>query len=211
MTTNELSPLEKQVHKTFEYSHFGGAEILQVQFPQFNYEIDDVISSIGTVQHDDAGSDKTKAGRRQSSPTKLNRQIRESLIARGYAEVAAMEMEIAQGESREGESSFRYASFAKQSVVVGVQTGMQPFSFYDLFRFQHLYDDFIADVGVEIVPTHHMHNQMSSGTSFGEQLLWDIGRLRRHFPAVPVKIILIDVEPPPDGHVVLVEGPQKTD
>jgi hypothetical protein len=50
---------------------------------------------------------------------------------------------------------------------------------------------------------------MSSGTSYGEQLLWDIGRLRSHFPAVPVKIILIDVEPPPGGRVVLVEAPEQ--
>ena len=45
---------------------------------------------------------------------------------------------------------------------------------------------------------------MSSGTPYGEQLLWDIRRLRRHFPAVPVKVILIDVEPRP-VHVVEAE------
>lgn len=37
-----------------------------------------------------------------------------------------------------------------------------------------------------------MHKQMSSGVSYGEQLVYDIERLKRHFPAVPVKVVLID-------------------
>ncbi len=36
--------------------------------------------------------------------------------------------------------------------------------------------------------------QMSSGVSYGEQLVFDIERLRRHFPAVPVYVILIDAQ-----------------
>ncbi len=48
-------------------------------------------------------------------------------------------------------------------------------------------------MGVEIVPCHVMHKQMSTGVSYGEQLVYDIERLKRHFPAVPVKVILIDV------------------
>ena len=35
---------------------------------------------------------------------------------------------------------------------------------------------------------------MSTGVAFGEQLVYDIERLKRHFPAVPVKVILIDAD-----------------
>jgi len=35
---------------------------------------------------------------------------------------------------------------------------------------------------------------MSTGVAFGEQLVYDIERLKRHFPAVPVKVILIDTD-----------------
>lgn len=35
---------------------------------------------------------------------------------------------------------------------------------------------------------------MSSGVAYGEQLIYDIERLKRHFPAVPVHIILIDAD-----------------
>lgn len=57
-------------------------------------------------------------------------------------------------------------------------------------------NEYKADVGVEIVPCHALQREMSSGVSYGEQLVYDIERLRRHFPAVPVKVILIDVDEP---------------
>jgi len=44
----------------------------------------------------------------------------------------------------------------------------------------------------EIVPAYALHKEMSSGVSYGEQLIEDIERLKRHFPAVPIKVILID-------------------
>lgn len=52
----------------------------------------------------------------------------------------------------------------------------------------------VVEVGVEIVPCHALHEQMSTGVSYGEQLIYDIERLKRHFPAVPVKVILIDID-----------------
>ena len=64
--------------------------------------------------------------------------------------------------------------------------------FYDLAKFQYFFNESKADVGIEIVPCHAFKKQMSSSVSYGEQLIYDIERLRRHFPAVPVKVILID-------------------
>ena len=77
-------------------------------------------------------------------------------------------------------------------VLVEVQFGKYAFMFYDMAKFQYFFNERKADVGVEIVPAYPLKKQMSSGVSFGEQLVYDIERLRRHFPAVPVKIILID-------------------
>jgi hypothetical protein len=51
-----------------------------------------------------------------------------------------------------------------------------------------------ADVGDEIVACHKLQSEMSTGVSYGEQLVYDIERLKRHFPAVPVWVILIDVD-----------------
>jgi hypothetical protein len=78
--------------------------------------------------------------------------------------------------------------------LVEVQFGKYAFMFYDLAKFQYFFNENKCDVGIEIVPCHTLHRQMSSGVSYGEQLVYDIERLKRHFPAVPVKVILIDVE-----------------
>lgn len=197
------------MYKVFEYSHLGGAEILQVRFPLINQEIDDVIASIKNVQKIKASKEKTKVGKMLYSPPDLNRRFKEALNGLGYAELLDRYTVIIPGHPFEVKGAFKQIDFAKQSVLVEVQFGKYPFMFYDLFKFQYFFNEMKADVGIEIVPTHRMHKQMSSGTSYGEQLLWDIGRLRRHFPSVPVKIILIDVEPPPPQRVVSEETPEE--
>jgi len=63
--------------------------------------------------------------------------------------------------------------------------------FYDMAKFQYFFNENKADVGVEIVPCHALKAQMSTGVSYGEQLVYDIERLKRHFPAVPVKVVLV--------------------
>jgi len=180
----------------------GGSEILQVRFPSIDREIDEVIASITNVQKLKVSREKTKTGKMLYSPPDLNRRFRKALSDRGYVELVDRYMIAVPGHSYEVRGAYKQIDFSKQRVLVEVQFGKYPFMFYDLFKFQYFFNEMKADVGIEIVPTHHMHKQMSSGTSYGEQLLWDIGRLRRHFPAVPVKIILIDVEPPPPRPVV---------
>lgn len=44
------------------------------------------------------------------------------------------------------------------------------------------------------MPCHALQSEMSSGVSYGEQLVYDIERLKRSFPAVPVKVILVDAD-----------------
>lgn len=90
--------------------------------------------------------------------------------------------------------AFKQVDFCKGNLLVEVQFGKYAFMFYDLAKFQYFFNENKCDVGVEIVPCHNLHRQMSSGVSYGEQLVYDIERLKRHFPAVPVKIILIDAE-----------------
>ena len=51
----------------------------------------------------------------------------------------------------------------------------------------------IADVGVEIIPSYFLHKKMSIGVSYGEQLIFDIKRLERNFPSLPIKLILIEI------------------
>ena len=59
--------------------------------------------------------------------------------------------------------------------------------FYDLAKFQYFFNERQCEVGVEIVPTHRLKTEMSTGVAYGEMLVFDIQRLRRHFPMLPVK------------------------
>ncbi|MBR0258383.1 MAG: hypothetical protein IJQ58_11640 [Synergistaceae bacterium] len=56
-----------------------------------------------------------------------------------------------------------------------------------------MHDSGDIDVGVEIIPTHKMMSQMSSGVAWYENELANIVREGRSNPSVPV--ILIGIEP----------------
>jgi hypothetical protein len=90
--------------------------------------------------------------------------------------------------------AYKQVDFTKGKVLVEVQFGKYAFMFYDMAKFQYFYNERKADLGIEIVPCHALHKEMSTGVSYGEQLIHDIERLRRHFPAVSVKVILVDID-----------------
>ncbi len=72
------------------------------------------------------------------------------------------------------------------------------------------FSKFGSQIVKELAYSREAANNPSSGTSYGEQLLWDIERLKRHFPSVPVKVVLIGVEPLPTEHFVAEEGLKKS-
>lgn len=90
-------------------------------------------------------------------------------------------------------NAFKQCDFHKDPVIVEVQFGKYAFMFYDLAKFQYFYNRGLIKVGVEIVPCHFLQQQMSSGVSYGEQLIHDLERLSKNFPSVPVWIVLVDM------------------
>ena len=177
----------------YEYSHLGGSEILQVRYPECERDICQVIATV-TAERTKISKEKTMPGRRLYSPKNMNAQFREAFRDRGYRQlrdtytIAIPDSDIAIS------GAFKQIDFVKGKVLVEVQFGKYAFMFYDMAKFQYFFNENKADVGIEIVPCHPLHKQMSTGVSYGEQLVYDIERLKRHFPAVPVKVILIDAE-----------------
>ncbi len=177
--------------KVYEYSHLGGAEILKVHFPDIDQEIDDVIAEI-KVEKSKVSQEKTMKGRLLYSPIELNTQFREKFTKRGYTELKDnYTIEIPDYDVKI-KGAYKQIDYVKKRVLVEVQFGKYAFMFYDMAKFQYFFNENKADVGVEIVPCHFLKRNMSTGVSYGEHLVYDIERLKRHFPAVPVKIILID-------------------
>lgn len=198
------------MYKVFEYSHLGGAEILSLRYPRIDKEIDGVIAAIQNVERLKISAEKTRKGRAQYSPVDLNSRFKSQFARRGFHELVDRFDIVIPGHPYTIKGNYKQVDFAKRGVLCEVQFGKYFSMFYDLAKFQYFFNENQCEVGVEIVPTHRLHKEMSTGTSYGEMLIFDISRLRRHFPAVPVKVILVDVEPRPSHVVVLEEGMKKS-
>ncbi len=179
--------------KVYEYSHLGGSEILRENYPEIDREIDEIIEAVKPSGKTKISREKTKKGIPLYSPKEMNRLFKEEFRKRGWREIKlyySVEVEGLEPIRR----AFKQIDFAKGDVLAEVQFGKYAFMFYDLSKFQYFYSEGKAKVCVEIVPCNRLRKEMSTGVSYGEMLISNLKRLRGTFPAVPVKIILIDVE-----------------
>ncbi len=62
-----------------------------------------------------------------------------------------------------------------------VQFGKYFAMFYDMAKLEYFYRQDLAEVGVEIVSSHALQAEMSSGVSRGEMLIIDIIGLQRQW------------------------------
>jgi Restriction endonuclease BglII. len=177
----------------YEYSHLGGAEILLVRYPKINEQINETISMIKAKKTKES-REKTMKGKMLYSPKDMNAQFKHHFNAIGFEEIRDTYSITIPNYGRTIPGAFKQVDFVKDNVLIEVQFGKYAFMFYDMAKFQYFFNENKADVGVEIVPCHGLQSEMSSGVSYGEQLVYDIERLKRHFPAVPVKVILVDVD-----------------
>lgn len=183
----------KKMKVIYEYSHLGGSEILKVHYSACDAEIYDVITNV-KANKVKISQEKTKKGKNLYSPIDMNSQFFEYFSERGYHELRDSYTIAIPNSTISIPGAYKQIDFVKGNLLVEVQFGKYAFMFYDLAKFQYFFNENKCDVGVEIVPCHGLHKQMSSGVSYGEQLVYDIERLKRHFPAVPVKVILIDAD-----------------
>jgi hypothetical protein len=179
----------------YEYSHLGGAEVLQVRYPDCDREIYEVVAEV-EARRTKISKEKTMRGKALYSPKDMNRQFRELFTNRGYQELRDTYTITIPNSEVAIPGAFKQIDFVKGKVLVEVQFGKYAFMFYDMAKFQYFFNENKADVGVEIVPCHALKRQMSTGVSYGEQLVYDIERLKRHFPAVPIKVMLVDADEP---------------
>lgn len=175
----------------YEYSHLGGFEILKVRYPEILSDIYEVIEKV-VPSRTKISHEKTMKGRRLYAPKDMNSQFKDGFRERGFSEARDRYTITIPNSDVAIKGAFKQIDFVRDRVYVEVQFGKYAFMFYDMAKFQYFYNDGKAEVGVEIVPAHSLQRQMSSGVSYGEQLVYDIERLKRHFPAVPVMVVLVD-------------------
>ena len=198
-----------------KHSHLNGDEWLQVHEPELRQEILDCVALV------DAGKCKTKVSREKKrrgetlyNPKELNAEFDRLFRQRGwefsryayyvahdYQQLETMsglslpeQKEFLLSQDAEAIRSYNQTDHVKSRVAVEVQFGKYAFVAYDLFV-KHLafYTGRRIEVGVEILPTRRLQQQMSSGVSYYEGELHNILRHGRTSPPVP--LVILGIEP----------------
>jgi len=179
--------------QVYTYSHLGGEEILLVRYPELSNEIDEIIEAVPCLGRTKESKEKGMEGTDLFGPKDINEKFKEEFYERDWEEGRDyFDIEIP-NYPHVVKNSYKQWDFEKDDIMVEVQFGKYAFMFYDLAKFQFFYNRGKMEIGVEIVPCHLLQKEMSSGVSYGEQLVNDLERIGRNFPSVPVKIILIDM------------------
>lgn len=197
------------------HSHLNGDEWLKVHERELRQEIFDCVALVDAEKcKTKISKEKTKRGKLLYSPVELNAEFKRLFQERGwkssrYDYYLAHDHEQLDAMSRlslrdqknfllsQGAKDIRshnQTDHVKNHVAVEVQFGKYAFVAYDLFV-KHLafYTGRRIEVGVEILPTRKMQQEMSSGVSSYESELHNILRHGRTSPAVP--LVILGIEP----------------
>ena len=197
-----------------QYSHLNGLEYLLVHKPHLWEEVKAVVAGVDAEKcRTKISKEKNMKGKRLYSPRDMNLAFKDRFEARDWADrrttywvtgdarlirrtmVMTPKDQKAAIESA-GEQpiySYNQTDFVKDRVAVEVQFGKYFAVAYDLFV-KHLafYIGDLIDVGIEIVPTKTLHDEMSSGVPYYEGELYNLIREGRGVPGVP--LVLVGIE-----------------
>ena len=198
-----------------KYSHLNGEEWLLVHEPEIHDEIWECIEAIDAEKcRTKESKEKKKCGEFLFSPKDLNAEFDRLFRDRGWKSTRYnyfiahdfQQLEVMQrlsmqeqrqfllDQNEEAIRSYNQTDHVKRQVAVEVQFGKYAFVAYDLFV-KHLafYTGRLIEVGVEIMPTRAMNQEMSSGVAYYEGELHNILRHGRTSPPVP--LVILGVEP----------------
>lgn len=197
------------------HSHLNGHEFLMCHQSCLWGEIEQVINSIDADAYKNKESkEKRRNGAFLYSPSEINKAFKEEFNRAGWSEsrqdyyltpkqdLAHMTMSLPADQQKLmiesfGEKayySYNQTDFLKCKVAIEVQFGKYAFVAYDLFvKHMAFYMANQIDVGVEIIPTKRMCEEMSSGIAYYESEVYNVYRQGRNTPAVP--LVLVGIEP----------------
>lgn len=199
-----------------KYSHLNGEEYLIVHHPNLYTEIKEAIESIDAEQlRTKVSKEIRKGGANLYSPIDLNKAFQNEFSKRDWAEsrynyyitlnrglmeksvlLPANEQRKFLVENGEKEPIYRYnqTDFVKDKIAVEIQFGKYAFVAYDLFvKHMLFYSGGVINLGIEVLPTKKMQNQMSSGIAYYEGEVYNVMRQGRNNPPVP--LLILGIEP----------------
>lgn len=199
------------------HSHLNGYEFLKVHHNKLLAEIKRIIKSINADTYKTKISEEAKnKGTMLYSPTDINKAFKQAFNLAKWVEsrqtyyltpdqdLAYATMHLppeqqkstieAKAKNKTAYYSYNQTDFLKERIAIEVQFGKYPFVAYDLFvKHMAFYIANKIDVGIEIIPTKKMCEQMSSGIAYYESEVYNVYRQGRNTPAVP--LVLIGIEP----------------
>ena len=157
------------------YSHKGGTELVETEYPEHLAEIRSVIESIRVeIYRTKKSKEKTMPGQMLYSPVELNTAFKDKLCALGWAShrISIDTPEIDPSWRHRG---FREIDFLKRKLGLEVQFGKYAFLVYDIIAKMVIFKKRgLLEAGIEILPTKNMVGEMSSGIGYFQQVVADL-------------------------------------
>ena len=165
------------------YSFNRGEEIVNRDYAPRLAEVESAISAVNAAASKSKKSrEKTMKGRVLYSPIQINKSFKSRFAAAGWAPirvacdyptehyVPGYEPKALRG------GAFREMDFIKDKLGVEVQFGKYAFMVYNVCAKMTIFKNLgHIEAGVEIVPVKAFADEMSSGVSYFEQFVWDLG------------------------------------
>ena len=163
-------------------------------------ELEEIIASVDASRLKTKESrEVTMPGKKLYSPRSLNEAFNREFTVRGW-EKKRVQCTYSSQYYREGyrprqpvRGAFREMDFLKENLGVEIQFGKYAFMVYNVCAKMTIFRNMdLIDAGVEIVPVKSLADEMSTGVSYFEQIVWDLENRGVADIDVPVLILGID-------------------
>jgi len=183
------------------YSFKDGLSTIASQYASEYRDVHQVISGVNSCQCKTKTSrEKTMQGENLYSPKALNKAFKTQFNLLGWKRHKVY-CEYSQNYYISGFTStalpqnkrqkpFREIDFVKNKVGVEVQFGKYAFMAYNVCAKMTIFHNMgIIEIGIEIVPVKVFAEQMSTGVSYFEQIVWDLEHRGSSEIDIPVVIL----------------------
>ncbi len=164
------------------YSFNRGKETIAARYPDLLIELNEVIKSVDAAKlKTKISAEKTMVGRKLYSPRAINVAFDKEFSVRHWKKVRVQcdyptdyytpEYKIRSKLA----GAFREMDFVKAKLGIEVQFGKYAFMVYNVCAKMTIFRNLgHIDAGIEIVPIKELAEEMSTGVSYFEQIVWDL-------------------------------------
>jgi hypothetical protein len=164
------------------FSFNRGSETIAKRYPDLITEVNAVIKAVNAAKlKTKISAEKTMVGRKLYSPPAINVAFDREFSARSWNKVR-VRCEYPTNYYAPGykirsklAGAFREMDFVKQKLGIEVQFGKYAFMVYNVCAKMTIFRNLgHIDAGIEIVPIKELAEEMSTGVSYFEQIVWDL-------------------------------------